>query len=158
MSTNYHSKLTIMKQIVPAVTGLLLLLLLLESCKKESTPTEPGQEMLVADSVLKQAVLTGGEMGDVARGNVEIVRTGNKLFLKFINFQSNNGPDLHVYLSASIGNNAQPPTDYIDLGFLKFTQGNFNYELPANFDVANHPHVLVWCAQFRIQFGYASFL
>lgn len=153
----YFNQMANMKRSMVMFSLMFAAILIISSCKENNIPAQVGQETIAADSVLKRSVLTGGEFGDVARGNVSIERIGNKRFLVFNNVMSNNGPDVHVYLSATVGSNAQPPTDYIDLGFLKFTQGNFNYELPASYDVATHPHVLVWCAQFKIQFGYATF-
>ena len=130
------------------------------SCKKGNIPSN-GNAVIVppADTaqpvVLYSGVLIGGEMGDRSRGNVTVEKLGNRHFLVFKNFSSNSGPDVHVYFSKTIGSNATPPTEYKDLGLLKFTSGTFNYELPAAPDVANFNYVLIWCAQFRIQFGYA---
>lgn len=133
----------------------------LSSCKKDNIPSN-GNEIIVPPSdtsttqVLYSGVLTGGEAGDQARGDVTIERVGSKKYLVFRNFNSNNGPDVHVYLSKMIGNHASPPTEYKDLGFLKYTSGTFNYELLTDPDIANYKYVLIWCAQFRIQFGYAE--
>ncbi len=133
---------------------------LILSCKKQSIPgygneiiTPPGDTQTV---VLFSGILIGGEMGDRARGDVTIERSGSRYYLVFKIFSSYNGPDLHVYFSKTIGNNAMPPTEYIDLGFLKYRSGNFNYELAAEPDVSNYRYVLIWCAQYRIQFGYTE--
>ena len=129
-------------------------------CKKENVPSY-GNEIITPPEdtqvvVLYTGTLTGGEFGDKARGDVSIDKVGSKYYLVFKNFTSYNGPDLHVYFSKTIGNNAMPPVDYKDLGFLKFLNGTFNYELPAAPDVANYKYVLIWCAQYRIQFGYTE--
>lgn len=130
------------------------------SCKKDNIPSY-GNEIIVppADTqvmVLYSGTLIGGEMGDRARGDVTVEKVGTKHYLVFKNFTSYNGPDLHVYFSKTIGNNAMPPVDYTDLGFLKYLTGNFNYELPDEPDVTNYKYVLIWCAQYRIQFGYTE--
>lgn len=133
----------------------------LASCKKDKIPAN-GNEVIATpgDSsqpvVLYSGVLIGGEAGDEARGDVTIERAGTKKYLVFKNFNSNNGPDVHVYFSKTIGNHAMPPTDYKDLGLLKYTSGTFNYELITDPDVANYKYVLIWCARFRIQFGYTE--
>jgi hypothetical protein len=134
---------------------------LLASCKKGSIPSN-GNEIIVQPGdtaqsvVLYRGVLIGGEAGDQARGDVTVEKLGSKYFLVFKNFNSNNGPDVHVYFSKTAGNHASPPTEYIDLGFMKYTSGTFNYELAALPDVANYKYVLIWCARYRIQFGYTE--
>ena len=130
-------------------------LFFLASCKKDKTPGN-GNETINSSQVLYTGVLTGGEAGDEARGNVSIEKSGTKYYLVFKNFTSNAGPDVHIYLSKTIGTHAVPPTEYQDLGFMKFTSGTFNYELAAEPDIVNYKYALVWCAQYRIQFGYAE--
>ena len=133
----------------------------LASCKKNTIPSN-GNEVIVnpGDStqpvILYSGSLTGGEAGDQARGDVTIEKVGTKKYLVFRNFNSNNGPDVHVYFSRTIGSHASPPTEYKDLGFLKYTSGTFNYELLMEPDIANYKYVLIWCARYRIQFGYAE--
>jgi hypothetical protein len=129
-------------------------------CKKENVPaygneiiTLPVDTQLV---VLYRGTLIGGEFGDKARGDVSIEKAGSKYYLGFKNFSSYGGPDLHVYFSKTIGNNAMPPVDYKNLGFLKYLNGSFNYELQTEPDVANYKYVIIWCAQYRIQFGYTE--
>jgi hypothetical protein len=129
-------------------------------CKKQTVPAF-GNEIITppADTqvtVLYRGTLIGGEFGDKARGDVSIEKAGSKYYLVFKNFNSYNGPDLHVYFSKTIGNNAMPPIDYKDLGLLKYLNGNFNYELQTEPDVANYKYVIIWCAQYRIQFGYTE--
>lgn len=136
-------------------------LIFLGSCKKGSIPSN-GNEVILPPGdttqpvVLFSGALVGGEMGDRARGDVSLERVGSNHYLVFKNFSSNNGPDVHVYLSKTIGSNAMPPTAYQDLGFLKFTSGTFNYPLAALPNVSEYKYVLVWCAQYRIQFGYTE--
>ena len=131
------------------------------SCKKSSIPSN-GNEVIVLPGdttqpvILYSGVLIGGEAGDQARGDVTIEKVGTKKYLVFKNFTSNSGPDVHVYFSKTIGTHASPPTEYKDLGLLKYTSGTFNYELTTDPDVTNYKYVLIWCAQYRIQFGYTE--
>ena len=133
----------------------------LTACKKNSIPSN-GNEVIGQSGdttqpvVLYRGVLIGGEAGDQARGDVTIEKVGAKKYLVFKNFASNNGPDVHVYFSKTIGSHAVPPTAYKDLGLLKYTSGTFNYELLMEPDVVNYKYVLIWCAQYRIQFGYTE--
>ena len=143
--------------IISSLTGVLFL----ASCKKSSIPST-GNEVIIAPGdttqpvILYSGVLIGGEAGDQARGDVTIEKVAVKKYLVFKNFTSNSGPDVHVYFSKTIGNHASPPTEYKDLGLLKYTSGTFNYELVMDPDVANYKYVLIWCAQYRIQFGYTE--
>jgi len=135
--------------------------MVLTACNKENVPAN-GNEIIVppGDTTMTKVVysgaLIGGEAGDEARGDVTIEKLGDKYYLVFKNFQSNSGPDVHIYLSKTAGNHANPPTEYVDLGFMKYTSGTFNYELVGEPDIAQYKYVLVWCARFRIQFGYAE--
>ncbi|MBL0183949.1 MAG: DM13 domain-containing protein [Chitinophagaceae bacterium] len=131
------------------------------SCKKDNIPSN-GNEIIVPPSdtsttqILYSGSLIGGEAGDQARGDVTVERVGSRKYLVFRNFNSNSGPDVHVYFSKTIGSHASPPTEYKDLGFLKYTSGTFNYELLTDPDISNYKYVLIWCAQYRIQFGYTE--
>jgi hypothetical protein len=142
-------------------TLLLVAGLFIVSCKKENTPAY-GNEIIVPPPqdtqtvVLYSGILIGGEFGDKASGDVSIEKAGQKYYLVFKNVSSSNGPDVHVYFSKAIGNNAMPPVDYIDLGFLKYRNGNFNYELATKPDVNTYKYIIIWCAQYRIQFGYTE--
>ena len=77
---------------------------LLASCTKGSIPSN-GNEVIIPpgdtakSQVIYQGSLIGGEYGDEARGDVTVEKLGVKYFLVFKNFNSNNGPDVHVYFS-----------------------------------------------------------
>ncbi|MEO6541454.1 MAG: hypothetical protein ABIN74_10700, partial [Ferruginibacter sp.] len=96
------------------------------SCTKDKIPSY-GNEIIVSpgdttqSQVLYSGILIGGESGDQARGDVTVEKLGMKYYLVFKNFNSNNGPDVHVYFSKTIGSHASPPTEYNDLGFMKYT-------------------------------------
>lgn len=78
-------------------------------------------------------------------------------FLRFEGFETDNGPDLNVYLSTA------PPDaeagdfdeDFVDLGDLKGNIGDQNYEIPASVDLAKYQTVVIWCVRFSVAFGAA---
>jgi hypothetical protein len=82
-----------------------------------------------------------------------------KRLLRLSNFETSNGPDVHVYLVA-----AQVATDnatvkqagFIDLGSIKGNKGDQNYEIPADTDLNKYKSVSIWCARFGVNFGAAS--
>ena len=84
-------------------------------------------------------------------GEVKIVLTEGKKYLRLENFESTNGPDLKVYFSNDID-----ARDYISLGALKGNIGNQNYEISENVNPENYRYVLIWCERFSVLFGSAE--
>lgn len=86
-----------------------------------------------------------------ASGTAQVVRGENTSYIRYENFKTINGPDLYVYLATDL-----EAKDFVDLGTLKATEGNINYEIPTGVDVKKYPYVLVWCKQFGVLFNYAN--
>lgn len=84
-------------------------------------------------------------------GTAKIIESNGKRYLRFENFETINGPNLHIYLSADLS-----AKDYIDLGEIKATKGNVNYEIPEGTDLKKYKKVLVWCVPFRVLFSYSE--
>ncbi len=72
-------------------------------------------------------------------------------YLRFENFAVLNGPDVNVYLSKT-----NTFKDVIDLGDLKASNGNFQYELSTSIDPVEHPFVLIWCVKYAVLFGHGE--
>ena len=73
-------------------------------------------------------------------------------FLRFENFETDNGPDLKVYL---VNSSTGDVSDYIDLGELKGNIGDQNYEIPVGADLSVYDKVVIWCVRFSSPFGEA---
>lgn len=71
--------------------------------------------------------------------------------LRFENFETINGPNLHIYLATDFTGK-----DYVDLGKIKATKGNVNYEIDSSVNTEKYNKVLVWCVPFRVLFSYAD--
>lgn len=84
-------------------------------------------------------------------GRALLISTDDKKILRFENFETINGPNLHIYLASELG-----VGDAIDLGEIKATRGNVNYELDPGIDTTKYNKVLVWCVPFRVLFSYAE--
>lgn len=84
-------------------------------------------------------------------GKVLLVNDNENKILRFEDFETVNGPNLHIYLSADLEAN-----DYIDLGEIKATKGDVNYELENSIDLEKYNKVLVWCVPFKVLFSYAE--
>src|ERR1041384_2938589 len=81
-----------------------------------------------------------------------------KKTLRLTNFETSNGPDVHVYLVATQDakdNDTVTKADVVDLGTLKGNIGDQNYELPSNADLAKYRAVTIWCKRFSVNFGTA---
>ncbi len=87
-----------------------------------------------------------------ASGLVRLVEADGKTYVRYENYKTINGPDIFVYLAKDI--NAK---EFIDLGRVKATEGNINYEVPDGVSVSEYPYVLTWCKQFGVLFNYADF-
>ena len=84
-------------------------------------------------------------------GKALLIAQGDKKVLRFEDFDTINGPNLHIYLSTGLG-----IADAIDLGAIKATKGSVNYELDPSIDTDKYNKVLVWCVPFRVLFSYAE--
>jgi hypothetical protein len=90
--------------------------------------------------------------GHALSGTASLLANGaNERILRFENFSVVNGPDVNVYLSKTA-----EFKEVIDLGDLKATQGNINYELAGNIDPKEYKFVLIWCVEYAVLFGYAE--
>lgn len=92
-------------------------------------------------------------------GRADVLNDGSvQRFLRFEDFETDNGPDLNVYLSTA-GPDADAGTfddDFIDLGDLKGNIGPQNYEIPADVDLDVYSTVVIWCVRFGVAFGAAE--
>lgn len=78
--------------------------------------------------------------------------------LRFSNFKTSNGPDVHVYLVAATDakdSDSVKQAGFIDLGSIKGNIGDQNYTLPADVDVTKYRAATVWCKRFSVNFGTA---
>ncbi len=92
-----------------------------------------------------------GTSGHPASGTVRLVHGEDASYIRYENFKTINGPDLYVYLATDL-----EAKDFVNLGTLKATEGNVNYEIPAGIDVKKYRYALVWCKQFGVLFNYAD--
>jgi len=84
-----------------------------------------------------------------------------KQVLRFTNFETSNGPDVHVYLVAApdaLDNETVTQAGFLPLGSLKGNQGDQNYELPAGVDLNKYRSVSIWCKRFSVNFGTAPLM
>ena len=99
--------------------------------------------------LLKEGVIEG--VGHTASGTAKIYREGNNSVIVLDPFNSQNGPDLKVYLSSD-----EKATKYLNLGPLKSTTGKQSYDVTGMPDLSEYKFVLIWCEQFSVLFAKAE--
>lgn len=85
------------------------------------------------------------------KGKALLIEHEGKRTIRFEDFETINGPKLDIYLASELDDN-----DFIDLGPIRATKGNVNYEVPEGVDAAKYNKVLVWCVTFGVLFSSAE--
>jgi hypothetical protein len=93
-------------------------------------------------------------------GTATIYQTGDGArILRFTNFSTSNGPDVHVYLVAADDAKDVATVQragFMDLGVIKGNVGDQNYTLGSDVDLAKYRAVSIWCKRFSVNFGAAA--
>lgn len=77
--------------------------------------------------------------------------SANRKNLMITDFRSDPGPILELYVASDL-----EATDFVTLGELQGLEGDFTYAIPDGVNFETHPYLLVWCVEFRVNFGYAE--
>jgi hypothetical protein len=77
-------------------------------------------------------------------------------FLTLTRFETDNGPDLRVYLSTPDVSENSSGDDFEDLGGLKGNVGDQQYEIPPEVSLDRLTNALIWCRAFSVGFGAAA--
>jgi hypothetical protein len=118
-------------------------------CVKENTPTTVVNNPVDTSKAISSfnGTFNNGPYG-VVSGSAKIYSQNNRLILALENFNSSNGPDLHVYISKE-----EQPVNYIDLGRLQSVAGNQQYPLAGNINFSEYKYVLIHCQRYNHLFG-----
>ena len=121
-----------------------------EATEPMPEPTPSGPTLLASGEFVSRSHGTSG--------HVELVELedGSRV-LTIEDLQTDNGPDLYVYLDAD-GARAEAAAydDGIDLGRLRGNVGNLVYEIPDDLDLTGLDTVAIWCDRFGVVFGAAD--
>jgi hypothetical protein len=108
--------------------------------------------LLLAQSEFYSVAHTG-------RGTINLYQVQELgLVVRLEDFEVEDGPDLHVYLTS------QDPVenrtgidlpDGLDLGVLRGLTGDQNYELPEGIDLNNYKSIVIWCVPYQVPFAAA---
>ena len=135
-------------------------------------------ELLFVNQTVSEEFPGGAAMASIEKGPMAVTR-GNfkglahetkglasiyqladgKRTLRLTEFETSNGPDVHVYLTAAEvakGSDAIKAAGFIDLGSIKGNKGDQNYDIPADADLNKYKNVTIWCARFGVNFGEAA--
>lgn len=107
---------------------------------------ETGEEIIM--SMRSPIVATAAHP---ASGFVQIISFEGKSYVRYEDLKTINGPDIYVYLSKDLD-----AKEYVEVGRVRATEGNINYEIPADVDPRNYPYVLIWCKAFGVLFNSAK--
>ena len=137
-------------------------LLFVNKTVNEELPVAQAGPMSMAKGT-EPAVLAKGDFRGLAHettgaATVHQLADGKRL-LRLSDFETSNGPDVHVYLVAAEvakDNATVKQAGFIDLGSLKGNKGDQNYEVPADADLNKYKSVSIWCARFGVNFGAAT--
>jgi hypothetical protein len=121
----------------------------------QSTLSRPGQ-------TAPSAALASGRFHSVAhetRGTATIIRLSDgSRILRLTDFTTSNGPDVRVYLVAASDasdNATVKRAGFVELGKLKGTDGDQNYDVPSDLDLSKYRAVTIWCKRFAVNFATA---
>jgi hypothetical protein len=92
-------------------------------------------------------------------GTVRVLELADgRRFVRLEGLDTDNGPDLYVYLSTNPADGPEEAFDdqYANLGRLQGNIGDQNYELPADVDPTTYVSVVIWCDRFDAAFGAAD--
>jgi hypothetical protein len=121
---------------------------------QEELPTAKGGASL-------QSVASGSFHSVIhpTQGTATIYQIGDgSRVLRFTNFKTTNGPNVHIYLVAADDakdNATVRRAEFIDLGPIKGNVGDQNYKFGPELDLSKYRAVSVWCKRFSLNFGTA---
>lgn len=118
----------------------------------ESLPGEKSEGVMENnDEQESQSYTIQGTTGHPASGQVKIVESEGKKYIRYENLKTINGPDIYVYLSKDL-----EAKEYVNLGQVRATEGNVNYEIPQGVNPDDYRYVMIWCKQFGVLFNSAQ--
>jgi hypothetical protein len=134
------------------------------------TATSTPRAGMVDERTDTSTAVSAGEPVELARGEFisrdhgtsgvarAIELADGRRVVRLEGLDTDNGPDLYVYLGAnpSDGDEGEFDDDFVNLGRLKGNQGDQNYDLPEGTDLQRHGTVVIWCDRFDSAFGAAD--
>ncbi len=132
------------------------------SVEPNAEPTTTVTEQATPERVVTaEGTFISHEKSTEGKARIITLADGSRV-LRLVDFDTDNGPDLKVWLAAAPvleGTDGWFVFDddkYLDLGPLKGNKGNQNYPIPADADISELTSVAIWCDRFSVSFGAAE--
>lgn len=123
--------------------------------------TEPSVEETPKRTVTAEGTFISHEHPTAGTARIITLEDGSRV-LRLVGLDTDNGPDLKVWLAAAPviegrdGWFVFDDDDYLSLGALKGNKGNQNYPIPDDADISDLTSVTIWCERFSVSFGAAE--
>jgi hypothetical protein len=119
--------------------------------------TETAHAQEKGSKVLVQGEFHNADKAGKGTATVYALANGKRV-LRLSDFETDNGPDLHVRLIAADDAKdtaSVAKADHVEVAKLKGNKGNQNYELPEKVDLGKYRVVSIWCNRFSVNFAAA---
>ncbi len=118
-----------------------------------NTPITPTTTNSTFDSTKATLLKSGKFVGldGPTTGTAKVYDQLGTKYIVFDPFQSNNGPDLYVYLSKDVN-----AADYIRISKLQAISGRQIYSVPSGTTIADYNYVHIWCQKYSVDFARAE--
>jgi Electron transfer DM13 len=136
-------------------------LLFVKTSVNEAFPSEAVAQGMHTESATETGVLLRGQFRSIAHetiGTASVHGVNGRRVLRLTGFSTSNGPDVRVYLVAASDapdNESVTRAGFVELGKLKGTEGDQNYDIPAGLDLEKYRAATIWCHRFSVNFGTA---
>jgi len=125
--------------------------------------TEPSVEETPKRTVTAEGTFISHEHSTAGTARIITLEDGSRV-LRLVGLDTDNGPDLKVWLAAAPviegrdGWFVFDDDEYLSLGALKGNKGNQNYAIPDDADISDLTSVTIWCERFSVSFGAAELI
>lgn len=127
------------------------------------TSAESSVEETPKRTVTAEGTFISHEHPTAGTARIITLEDGSRV-LRLVGLDTDNGPDLKVWLAAAPviegpdGWFVFDDDEYLSLGALKGNKGNQNYPIPDDADISDLTSVTIWCERFSVSFGAAELI
>ena len=124
---------------------------------------EPSVQETPERTVTAEGTFISHEHPTAGTARIITLEDGSRV-LRLVGLDTDNGPDLKVWLAAAPvikgrdGWFVFDDDEYLSLGALKGNKGNQNYPIPNDADISDLTSVTSWCERFSVSFGAAELI
>lgn len=129
----------------------------------DDASAEPSVEETPKRTVTAEGTFISHEHPTAGKARIITLEDGSRV-LRLVGLDTDNGPDLKVWLAAAPviegrdGWFVFDDDEYLSLGALKGNKGNQNYPIPDDADISDLTSVTIWCERFSVSFGAAELI